>query len=98
MHIGTDSRSGIYFQGGLWIPKASGQNSPMLEKLTIKEVNFGERFLVGGPHSEKLKADSDSGWDGKKEKTVPLFPLITGEKSVVLPHPSSEALGPGGIV
>lgn len=32
----------------------------MLEKLTIKEVNFGERFLVGGPHSEKLKADSDS--------------------------------------
>lgn len=66
----------------------------MLEKLSIKEVNCWERFVVGEPHSEKPKVDSNTFlW-----KAHDFFVLGLFSNFADFDHFSSEALGPGRIL
>lgn len=66
----------------------------MLEKLSIKEVNCWEPLLIGEPHSEKPKVDSNIFlWKAHDFSVLWLFSNFAD-----LDHFSSEALGPGRIM
>lgn len=66
----------------------------MLEKLSRKEVNCWELFLVGEPHSEKPKVDSNTSlW---KAQDFPVLWLFSNFAEI--DHFSAEALGPGRIM